>query len=91
MKGYRSNVFDLINGLKRLDGVQKSLTNEFNNGNELSVGKKKEVKIELKSIGPFYTANGRFPSTGQYSSPVFMGESGLKKSLGSCKDELIDL
>ena len=43
---------------------------EMNNGSELKLGKKKELKIELKSTGPFYT--NKFPSH-PYTAPTFPG------------------
>ena len=72
--------------MKRLDGIPRNV--EFSNGSEIQVGKKKELKLEVKS-GPFYT--NKFPSVGQYQVPTYAGEAGLKKSIPSCKSEIQDL
>ena len=76
----------LLENLKRLDGVPRNV--EFSNGSEIQTGKKKELKMEIKS-GPFYTS--KFPSVGQYQVPTYTGEAGLKKSITSCKTEIQDL
>lgn len=62
---------------------------QFANGSEIKEGKKKELKIDIKTIGPFYT--NKFPSVPAYTAPVFNEEQGLKKSINNCKSALQDL
>jgi hypothetical protein len=62
---------------------------QFSNGSEIKEGKKKELKIDIKAIGPFYT--NKFPTVPAYSAPTFAEEQGLKKSITSCKSALQDL
>lgn len=62
---------------------------QFANGSELKESKKKELKLEVKAIGPFYT--NKFPAVPAYSAPVFGEEQGLKKAMGSCKSALQEL
>ncbi len=62
---------------------------EFANGSEIKETKKKDLKIDIKNIGPFYT--NKFPAVPTYSAPSFPEEQGLKKSINSCKSALQDL
>ena len=62
---------------------------EFANGSEIKESKKKDIKIDIKNIGPFYI--NKFPTVPAYSAPVFAEEQGLKKSIGNCKSALQDL
>ena len=42
---------------------------DFSNGSEVKANKKKELKIDVKSVGPFYT--NKFPSVPPYTAPSF--------------------
>ena len=53
------------------------------------MGKKKELKVDIKTVGPFYT--NKFPTLPPYSAPVFGEEKGLKQSITRCKSSLQDL
>ena len=94
LNGYRKNVLDHLPQTGRLDstflvilGIPRDA--EMSNGSDLVVGKSKEIKIDVKSIGPFYT--NKFPSTAQFVMPTFENESGLKRSIGSCKSSIQEL
>lgn len=62
---------------------------EFHNGSEIKEAKKKELKIEIKNIGPFYT--NKFPTVPVYTPPVFLEEQSLKKSMANCKSAIQEL
>ena len=62
---------------------------ELSNGSELNITKGKDIKIDIKSIGPFYT--NKFPSTAQFTMPTCDGEPALKKSIGNCKSSIQEL
>jgi hypothetical protein len=74
--------------LTTIIGIPISLT-EFANGSEIKESKKKEIKLDIKSIGPFYT--NKFPTVPSYTAPVYPEEQGVKKSISSCKSALQDL
>ncbi len=42
---------------------------EFSNGSEVKSTQKKDIKLDFKSIGPFYT--NKFPTAGVYIPPAF--------------------
>jgi hypothetical protein len=62
---------------------------QFANASEIKESKKKELKIDFKAVGPFYT--NKFPTVPAYSAPLFGEEQALKKAMGSCKSALQDL
>lgn len=55
----------------------------------MELGRKEDVKIELKNVGPFYT--NRFPSVGQYMPQQFQEEAGIKKNIATCKAAIQEL
>ena len=62
---------------------------DFSNGSEVTTQKKKELKVDIKTIGPFYAT--RFPTVPAYTPPTFKEEQTLKKSIGGCKSALQEL
>lgn len=42
---------------------------QFANGSEIKGEKRKELKIDIKTIGPFYT--NKFPTVPGFTAPVF--------------------
>ena len=62
---------------------------EFSNGSEIKPASKKEMKIDIKGVGPFYT--NKFPSLPPYSAPSFVEEKTLKQSMAKCKSSLQEL
>ena len=61
----------------------------MNNGSDLNIGKGKDIKIDIKAIGPFYT--NKFPSNIQFTMPTLENEPSLKKSIGGCKSAIQEL